>query len=194
MTNAQSQVTRYDYTTRGELFRVWGHNTYPVEYSYDDWGRMKTMKTFRTDSGIDWFATAWPASPPTPDTTTWNYDEATGLLTEKVYADANKTIYTYEAQDRLLTRTWARTVDSAALVTTYGYDQNTGELLTVDYSDSTPDVTYTYNRLGQQKTVADAVGTRTFAYNAALQPDTETISGSLYNKVITRQYQATGTG
>jgi YD repeat-containing protein len=32
VTDAESKVTRYSYTTRGEQYRVWGHNTYPVEY------------------------------------------------------------------------------------------------------------------------------------------------------------------
>jgi RHS repeat-associated protein len=194
VTNAANQVTYYAYTTRGEQRRVWGANTYPVEYAFDDFGRRHTLKTFRADAGVDWFAATWPASPGTPDTTTWNYDAATGLLLEKVYADSQPTTYTYEAQGRLATRTWARTVNSNPLVTTYSYDQHTGELLTVDYSDSTPDVTYTYNRLGQQAAVADVVGTRTFAYNSALQLATETVAGNLYNKVLTRQYQASGAG
>lgn len=70
-------------------------------------------------------------------------------------------------------------------------DTNTGDLVSVDYSDSTPDISYTYNRIGQQKTVTDAVGTRTFAYNNTLQPLTETITG-LYSKTIGRSYETTG--
>jgi len=35
----------------------------------------------------------------------------------------------------------------------------------VDYSDTTPDVATTYDRLGRQATVTDATGTRTFSYD-----------------------------
>ena len=58
-------------------------------------------------------------------------------------------------------------------------------------SDSTPDIAYTYNRIGQQLSVSDAVGSRTFAYNNALQLTTESISG-IYSKTITRNYEASG--
>ncbi|MGD9162620.1 MAG: hypothetical protein PVG39_29710 [Desulfobacteraceae bacterium] len=68
------------------------------------------------------------------------------------------------------------------------YDPNTGELTDIDYSDATPDVGFTYDRLGRETTITDAVGSRTFAYNPTnLQLETETISG-LYNKVFTRTY------
>ncbi len=59
--------------------------------------------------------------------------------------------YTYDSSNRLASRTWARlAVPSAeSVVTVYSYNSSTGVLSTVDYSDTTPDITYTYNRLGQ---------------------------------------------
>jgi hypothetical protein len=78
------------------------------------------------------------------------------------------------------------------LTTTYSYDSNTGEQTGIDYSDSTQDITFSYTRTGQKYQVTDSVGTRTFAYNAALQPSTETIVGGLYSKTITRDYATTG--
>ena len=89
---------------------------------------------------------------------------------------------------------WARS-SSGSHVTDYDYDANTGELTEIDYSDTQddPDVAFTYNRLGQQKTIDDAVGTRTFAYNSDLQIGTETIDGSgggVYSKTITRDYES----
>ncbi len=41
------------------------------------------------------------------DPTTWVYDEATGLLTDKIYADGNGTRYTYTPEGKLQSRTWA---------------------------------------------------------------------------------------
>ena len=41
-------------------------------------------------------------------TTTWVYDEATGLLTDKMYDDGSAITYTYTPDGKLETRTWAR--------------------------------------------------------------------------------------
>ena len=41
-----------------------------------------------------------------------------------------------------------------------------GQLVAIDYSDSTPDVAFTYDRLGRQLTVTDVLGTRTNEYSA----------------------------
>jgi YD repeat-containing protein len=77
----------------------------------------------------------------TPDKTTWNYNSATGLLTSKTDAKGKATTYTYDTANRLATRTWARSVGTSPLVTNYSYSSTTGELTTVDYSDTTPDIT-----------------------------------------------------
>ena len=68
--------------------------------------------------------------------TTWNYHAQRGWLETKRYQDNKGNDYTYTAAGRLHTRTWARTVGGAALVTTYGQD-NAGELSSIDYSDTT---------------------------------------------------------
>jgi YD repeat-containing protein len=82
------------------------------------------------------------------DKTSWFYDPATGLLEQKLYADGHGPAYTYTADGKLATRTWAR-----GITTTYEYDA-LGQLESVTYSDDTPSVTYTYDRLGRQKTVS----------------------------------------
>ncbi|TVM02156.1 MAG: hypothetical protein CV087_09950, partial [Candidatus Brocadia sp. WS118] len=177
--NALNDVTRFEYNDRNQVTRTWGDVPYPVEYVYDSYGRVSQMRTWRISAA--WNGTTWPSGVSgQEDVTTWNYQEATGLLTSKVDDNAESVSYTYTTAGQLATRTWAR-----GPVTTYGYDPNTAELLTVNYSDSTPDVTFTYDRLGRSKTVADGLGSRTFAYNAALQPLSETISG-LYSATITR--------
>ena len=60
------------------------------------------------------------------------------------------------------TRTWAR-----GITCTYNYDPNTGEMIGVTYSDSTPAVAFAYDRGGRQKTITDAAGNRTRSYNVA---------------------------
>jgi len=51
----------------------------------------------------------------------------------------------------------------------------------VNYSDSTPDVTLEYDRLGRPTEVTDATGSREFAYEDGgdLGIDTETLDGLL---------------
>ncbi|OGV77727.1 MAG: hypothetical protein A3K18_11815 [Lentisphaerae bacterium RIFOXYA12_64_32] len=67
-------------------------------------------------------------------------------------------------------------------------------MTTIDYSDSTPDVTFTYTRLGQQATVTDVTGTREFAYSATtLDLTSETLPTAFYgDRILTRTRDALG--
>jgi YD repeat-containing protein len=117
------------------------------------------MATYR--AGTDWRDAIWPtATTGTADTTTWSYHEPTGLLVSKTDASGKSVAYTYTQAGQIATRTWARSI-----VTTYAYSATTAELTGVTYSDGTPALGYTYNRLGNQATVTDVTGTRTFNYN-----------------------------
>ncbi|MBN1907301.1 MAG: RHS repeat-associated core domain-containing protein [Deltaproteobacteria bacterium] len=189
-TNPANKVTRYRYNTHSKLTHTWGDAVEPVKYVYDDYDRMVEMHTFK--GGTGWNGEAWPeATTGTAAITIWHYDPATGLLTSKEYDDGKGVSYTYAAGGKLETRQWARLNNGNPLVTTYGYDPDTGELTSIDYSDNTQDIAFTYDRLGRQKTITDAVGSRTFGYNIQLQQETETITG-LYSKVITRTYETAG--
>lgn len=61
-------------------------------------------------------------------------------------------------------------------------------MVAIDYSDSTPDVSFTFNRLGQQATIMDGQGTRVFSYNDKLQLAAETNLACL----LTRNYDSLG--
>ena len=80
-------------------------------------------------------------------------------------------MYTYTPGGRLASRTWKRGV-----TTSYAYN-NAGDLQTVDYSDSTPDVSYTYDRGGRRATATCNGITTTWTYNDASQSLTESHSG-----------------
>jgi hypothetical protein len=59
----------------------------------------------------------------------------------------------------------------------------------VDYADATPDLGYTFDRLGRVDVVTDATGSRDFDYSNTLQLESETIA-AFYgtDKRITRTY------
>jgi RHS repeat-associated protein len=190
-TNALGKSTYFAYDARGQLVRTWGDVPYPVEYVYDAYGRRIEMRTYR--SALNFSTASWPdGAEMAADPTRWIYEEATGLLLQKQDAAGQAPQYTYDTAGRLKTRTWARPkVGGGALVTTYSYDPGTGDLASVDYNDSTPDVTYSYDRLGRQNAVADAAGSRTFGYDpATLQLSTETMTG-ITPAVLTHRYDTT---
>ncbi len=167
----------------GELKRNYGSRTYPVEYTYDYAGRMKTMKTWKT------FARSYGAA-----LTTWNYDSQRGWLSGKRYADNTGPDYTYTPGGRLKTRAWARGV-----LTTYTYgfdgwewDDKHGDLVGVEYSNDpqgTPAAAYTLDRTGRQTAVTQDATTVNFAYNAAGGVVSESYSGGPLNGVsVTNGY------
>ncbi len=97
--------------------------------------------------GSNWNSAMWPTGATGPsDVIKWHYHVASGLLTAKEYSDGNQTTYTYTDDGKLETRTWARMVNGNPLTTTYAYDPDTGELLSIDYSDDTPDISFTYEK------------------------------------------------
>jgi RHS repeat-associated protein len=154
VTNALGQVTHTAYDAEGRTIATWGA-TYPVAYDYDAHGRMTAMRTFRDEESPG-------------DETQWIYDEATGLLTNKVYADGKGTAYTYTPDGKLATRLWARGV-----TTTYAYT-NGSSLVAIDYSDTTPDVAFQYDRLGHMASaIVAGISTNAYTY------DTETLALSV---------------
>ncbi len=183
ITHPDGGVVNNQYYPSGDLMMTWGARTYPVGYTYDPQGRMRTMVTWRNfeqDSGRA--------------VTEWIYSPLNGTLQAKKYADGSTVQYTYGPGGRLATRQWARGV-----TTTYEYygdaagDLKTGDLKKIDYADGTPDVTYTYDRLGRVETVADGTGTRTDTYSnyGVLESEDWALSaGPISSARIARGYDA----
>jgi YD repeat-containing protein len=163
------------YLLTGELGLQYGSRTYPVGYSYDYAGRMKTMTNWSNYSG----GTGTRV-------TTWNYDGYRGFLTSKTYDNSTPgPSYVYTAAGRLASRTWAR-----GITTTYGYNI-AGDLATVVYSDTTPDVTNTYDRLGHPIQISGTNSTESLAYNLANELLSESYSGGLLNGLsVTNAYDS----
>jgi RHS repeat-associated protein len=173
------------YTATGETAKRYGARTYPVEYEYDAQGRMTLMRTWKsfnqtTGAGISGSAE-----------TAWAFDDDRGFLVSKTYEDNSSVTYSYTDAGRLSVRTWDRLDGANPLTTTYSYSAATGDLTAVDYSDSTADISYSYNRRGQRTQITDASGTRTVSYTGAGQIDEEAYTaGALSGIEIARTYDA----
>ena len=139
--------TAYDSANR--TIATWGA-TYPVAYEYDTAERMTAMYTYRGADSINSYADI-AALKPQMDRTQWFYDQATGLLTNKLYADGKGPSYSYTALGQLSTRKWARHSSSGQqLLTSYKYE-NFGSLTNTAYSDGTPSVSFTVDAMGRPK-------------------------------------------
>ena len=157
------KTTRYAYTARGELYRSWGDVPYPGELVYDSFGDLTELHTFR--GGTAWNGLTWPGNPGTPDVTTWQYQESTGLLTNKTDSAGRSVSYTYW-QGLLKTRTWAR-INGTNFITLTNYYNYLGELIGCGYSDGTPAVNLVLNRTGAPQEIDDATGTNILTYDYA---------------------------
>ena len=164
-------IVTNDYKLTGELSVTYGSRTYPVEYTFDYAGRMKTMKTWQNYAGNSGTAT-----------TTWNYDSQRGFLTSKRYDDNQGPTYTYTSAGRLATRVWQRSV-----TTTYGYDYG-GSLLSTVYSDGTTGVTNTVNRLGRVTQIASSSTIARDYNDAGLLLAERYTSGPLNGLGLTNRY------
>ena len=135
------------YNANGTLHRVHGHHTTDVEFRYNGRAERTGMITYY---GLN----------DTPAQIRW-YFNVRGQLAFKQDASGKRVYYTYTPGGKLKTRTWAR-----GIVITHQYDpENHVDLRRIDYSDQTPDVHFTFTRLGQKKTVKDTGGLLTYAYD-----------------------------
>ena len=124
--------------------------TYPVDYAYDVYGNKVSMTTYRDEALTN------------GDTTRWLYDEPSGCMTNKLYADGKGPRYDCTPDGKLARRTWAR-----GIVTDYTYD-NAGNLTRTEYNDNgvTPTITMSYDRVGNLVNATTAgVVTNIYAYD-----------------------------
>jgi RHS repeat-associated protein len=153
VTDALGNTTHTAYDEDGRVIATWGA-TYPVAYAYDARGRMVQMGTYRGAAEITDYA-SFQSLVSSFDKTVWLYDQPTGLLTNKLYADGLGPSYTYTPDGKLLSRVWARGV-----ATVYAYD-GFNRPVAVDYSDGTPDIGFAYDafdRLTEARTLSPATG------------------------------------
>ena len=145
VTYSDGAETQFSYDSAGRVIEQSGTASEHIAYEYEPDGQLKLMKTWRSED-----------SP--PDITRWHYSPATGRLVSKEDASHRHTSFTYDSGGRLASRT-----DARQITTTWHYDV-IGNMVSTTYSDQTPSVTVSYDRLGRQLTVSDGSGSRTATY------------------------------
>lgn len=182
ITDALGKTACYAYDLRGRKTAEYGTAVQPSVFAYDDADRLVELKTFRAPEET---VTGDPRERTDGDTTLWSYDEGSGLMTAKTYADGHGETYSYDGWNRLVTKSQARTVDEQGtlLMTTYGYDALTGNLLSITHNDATPAIGYTYNHLNLLTQVTDDSGTRTFSYNQYNEAVQENTAGLVASRL-----------
>ena len=162
LTDANARTTRWTYDVASRLTGVQAPDAQPGEataLSYDSNGQLARQTT------------------PTGAATTYAYDRSGRLVRED--KPVGRWTHSYDPNgNRTLTVTAngnaTTTVGDGQITTTYdALDQPTK----IDYSDTTPDVTYTYDALGRRTRMVDGTGTRTYTYDA-LDRLTSTTTGS----------------
>lgn len=148
ITDPDGKTTTFVYSPIGLLTERAGTAAHKVSYEYDPYGAKKKMTTWGDGA--------------TGDMTEWFYQDGTGLLTSKADAASEHSDFTYDSAGRLYVHTLARGV-----TVTYSYNSQ-GFAEVINYSDSTPDVTFSgWDRLGRPTTVTQAgIGSETLSYHA----------------------------
>ena len=190
---SDDEITEYAYTKRGDIDRQWGSGSFPINYDYDSYGRLEEQRQYRDGSNATGTNIAYYSK------VKWVRQANTGLVTSKRHYDGgtyDDTSLQYNDLGAMSKRTWDRGVYTD-FVYSIGSNTKTGELLEEDHSDSTPDVTYTYDRMGRLYTVDDVTGLRTFHYtkqsNMALNYE-DLPNGFFGSSNINYYYESAGTG
>ncbi len=177
MVHADSASTKSVFFQNGLLQKTWGSRIYPVEYLYDHAGRMTNMLTWQNFNETSGAGTSGSAA------TKWLYDTSRGWLNQKKYADDTGPSYTYTAAGRLKSRAWVRGI------ATWYTNNNAGDLWVVNYTDTTPDVTNSYDRRGRVTVILSGATSLTKSYNNAGNLLGESYSGGPLNGItLTNRY------
>jgi RHS repeat-associated protein len=175
-TDPNGKNTYFNYDGCGRLIQKWGDVPYPEQLTYNQFGDLVTLQTFRGGSG--WTGFTWPSTPGTADTTTWSYDQPTGLLTNKQDASGNSVSYFYYNNRLLQSCTWARGVSYT------NYYNGLNDLIATVYSDGTTGIVYTnQDRRGLPRLIVDANGNCVMAYDVLSRVTTETWTSGLDNGI-----------
>lgn len=179
-TNASTQDHRADggavntpQNARGQTSAAQGAGVLPAAYGYDTGGtgQLTSLTTYRGAATLNGAGGITGAG----DTTTWAYDQATGLLKGKTYADgaAGREQYQYNGKFQL-----SGVVKPGIVGSGFAYDA-AGRLTSKSLTDSTTGAVSTnvagYDEMGRPVAVTDTDNGKTymtgFAYDALGRPE-----------------------
>lgn len=169
VTDPLSNVTSYSYDPVGNLKTVTDGNNHTVSYGYN------AAKDLLAVTAPDLSVTSYSYDPvgnlesrtnAENHTTTYAYDGA-NRLASVTSPEGDRWTYDYDAAGNLI-----RTVDANGNATatagdgtiTFAYDV-LHRVTTTDYSDATPDVTFTYDANGNRTSMVDGAGSVTYEYD-----------------------------
>jgi RHS repeat-associated protein len=144
-TDTQGNATAYTYNGVGNRASAKDALAAEAKLDYNDDGTVKTA----TDPGNDG----------NPTRHTYDADKQLTTVTPPTGNSLGVRRYTYDGYGQIKSAE-----DGAGRVTTVTYDAD-GRTVTTGYSDSTKDVAYTYNPIGDLTQRVDATGTTTFTYD-----------------------------
>ena len=195
-TDAMGNTTSYTYNALGRQATVTTPLGLITSLSYDANGNLLTQTRpdgsvlTKTYDGLNRVVTETDAA---GDIIAYGYT-ARGQLASITDSRNSLTQFAHDQMDRRITKTFAdaaveqTTYDSVGQMTqfttargitrNYTYDLR-GRLTNVDYSDSTPDASYTYNAAGQQLAVSNADASITHNYDGVGRSagETQTLAG-----------------
>ncbi|MFR4417554.1 MAG: hypothetical protein ACLT8E_09405 [Akkermansia sp.] len=93
VTDALGNTACYAYDPRGRKTAEYGTALQPSVFGYDDADRLVSLMTFRVPGET---IAADPRERTDGDVTAWSYDDASGLMTAKTYADGHGESYSYD--------------------------------------------------------------------------------------------------
>jgi RHS repeat-associated protein len=169
-TDALGHATAYTYDATGNRLTTTDANGHVTSYAYDPLGRLTSVTA--PDGGV----------------TSYTYDAAGNKLS-RTDANGHTTFYTYDQDNRQtsltapLGRIWTyaydatgnqiavtdangsatQTVGDGTTSSTYDADN---QLIATNYSDSTPDVGYSYDGVGNRLSMTDGSGTVNYTYDS----------------------------
>jgi RHS repeat-associated protein len=155
--DANGHTTAFTYDGAGRILTVTGADGGVTAYTYDDAGNRLTRRdanghvtTYAYDAAGQLVSESGPdpdgAGPKGPAVTTHTYDP-NGNLASTVDPNGNATTTAGDGR------------------TSFAYDA-ANRLVAIDYSDATPDVTFSYDLVGNRVSMADGSGTETRSYDA----------------------------
>lgn len=184
----------YGYDEAGNRLSVTDPLGNDVQYAYDAVDNLTQVEDQRgnaTNYAYDVLNRLWKVTPPAAGATGTLYTEyvydAAGNLASRTDPNGNATTWSYDLDGRMTSRAtpvgaWNYTYDPNGNLTAletaagaatgtagdgtiaYGYDRM-NRLTSTDYSDSTPDVTRTYDLAGRPATMVDGSGTVTYTHD-----------------------------